>query len=450
MSNRTLLHYRSLLCLMALSFVFSGCIKDLPATATPEKTSQVITATISPTIRPSITTTPSPLPTATPTITPSPTSTITPTIVPTLLGNIPGEFLLYDYRKNVVLLYRADGSYKKTIYFFNEKNWSQPWNTAQWSPDGNKILIQDCSRAYDIEDTEFAKYLGCDLLLITLDEQEKMKEVKLPVKIRAGANWSPDGKKLTFIALKEEGTFGLHVLDVLSFDNQELPYKLPGRQEYNLHPAFTKDGKKIIWCADNDLMSINLDGSNAKKEMGCGIGEYDISRNGNRITFPGGSYLNSIMIMDIDGKNKRKLSDRSDLDNRHPIFSPDEDYIVYFSYGWKGAGKRLPPVGSDYIYIVKTDGSKKPVMIGVSAGGSSTSRWSPDEQYFLFYGWLTEQPNKRTATEPECFAIRPDLSQTFRIRTPLLCQGSLRPGASTEGIDAEIFALRVILPAPQK
>lgn len=73
------------------------------------------------------------------------------------------------------------------------------------------------------------------------------------------ADWSPDGRQFAFPVTRDGKRF-LHVADADGSHVREIP---DGR---GLYPHWSRDGKKLVFFAANNLHSINLDGS-ARRQL---------------------------------------------------------------------------------------------------------------------------------------------------------------------------------------
>jgi len=102
------------------------------------------------------------------------------------------------------------------------------------------------------------------------------------------------------------------------------------------------------------------------------ITNYEIAPDGNRALF---GARGDIFTLPVKHGNTRNLTDTSDVHERGSKWSPDGQWIAYIS----------DATGEDEIYIMKQDGSEKPVQLTT---GADTYKyqiyWSPDSKKILW------------------------------------------------------------------
>jgi RTX calcium-binding nonapeptide repeat (4 copies)/WD40-like Beta Propeller Repeat len=169
-----------------------------------------------------------------------------------------------------------------------------------------------------------------------------------------------------------------------------LTFDVLGNAEDDNNPAYSGDGKKIVWEGDTDLM-----GSNADDEIfimnadGTGQtpltpilddGDDDedpaISWDGRRIVFerpnPSGGD-DEIFIMNSDGSGQVPLTS-NDSDETDPVFSRDGKLIYY-----EGEDAE----GDSQIFVMNVDGSGQR-QLTTAEGFSSDPDVSPDDRRIVF------------------------------------------------------------------
>lgn len=153
-------------------------------------------------------------------------------------------------------------------------------------------------------------------------------------------------------------------------------------------PAFSPDGKKIIFSSDRDgnleLYTMNPDGSAQTRLTDSPTGELDpvFSPDGSRIAFVGdrdGNY--EIYTMNADGSGLTNLTATA-RDDTEPAWSPDGSRIVFQSNR----------DGNDEIYIMNANGSGQTRLTNNPAGEWHPA-FSPDGRKIAFDNFH-EQPSE--------------------------------------------------------
>ncbi len=139
------------------------------------------------------------------------------------------------------------------------------------------------------------------------------------------------------------------------------------------HPAWSPDGEKIVYAANQAIWIMNSDGSE-KKKLYDGMaweGEPTFNEDGTKIYFAAESkkafsarYI-SIHSMNPDGSEQLKITET--VDSREPSISPDGSRLVYISRA----------SGNYDIWTMKPNGSDK-ARITDATDDESSPAWSPD------------------------------------------------------------------------
>jgi Tol biopolymer transport system component len=228
------------------------------------------------------------LPTATatllPTETASPTPTVTltpqPTLAPTAtpVGGGFGQIAFASNRTGLpqIWIMNGDGSEKRQITD-TEQGACQP----SWSPDGMQIVfISPCDNHREV-------YTGSSLFIVNADGTGLA-----PLPTVGGGDyspaWSPDGKKIVFTSLRNKGTPSIYILN-LEDRSVEL---IMDSERWDLQPSWSADGDQIIYISTQN-------------------GPYQI------------------WIMNLDGTSSQRFSSSGGKKNTYPVWSPDEQLIVY-------------------------------------------------------------------------------------------------------------------------
>lgn len=143
-------------------------------------------------------------------------------------------------------------------------------------------------------------------------------------------------------------------------------------------PAWSMDGKKLVYASDQDIWIANADGSGSRKIYGSMSWDGDpVFYDSNSILFASeqvdafSSKFISIHRIGIDGTGRRQLT--TNAHSREPALSPDGGSIAYISR-----------VANDYdIWVMATDGTSK-IRLTDGKGNEKEPSWSPDGKY-IFY-----------------------------------------------------------------
>jgi TolB protein len=134
-------------------------------------------------------------------------------------------------------------------------------------------------------------------------------------------------------------------------------------------PAWTPDGRRIVYTRDRRLHSMDANGANKRSVTPPGTqGQSDpaVSPDGSTIAYttrsPGA--FRHLHLIDLDGANERAIPKALNYDFA-PSWSPDGTKLVYYGY----------PEGSSHVYVVNIDGSD---LAWLPIDGGSFPAWSPN------------------------------------------------------------------------
>jgi Tol biopolymer transport system component len=216
-----------------------------------------------------------------------------------------------------------------------------PWGdirNPKFSADGRRVAFYvatgDCSRALwtaNVDGSDANPLIGENIVSYTL---------------------SPDWEKVVYQIDTVEGTECF----VINADGTGRR-KLTGGDTYGFWPAFSPDGKEIIYAYGGVIYAMNADGTKRPLTSGGRYNENPVfSPDGKKIIYSsnvrrGLDTVSDIYIMNADGSEGRALT-RTPEDERAARFTPDGSKIVFSA---------LPPAENDDgepgFYVMNADGS---------------------------------------------------------------------------------------------
>jgi dipeptidyl aminopeptidase/acylaminoacyl peptidase len=210
--------------------------------------------------------------------------------------------------------------------------------------------------------------------------------------------------KLGVIAVDSDfgGQTGLGLDEIFTFPNtggppfRQLTFDVLGHvNEEDSAPAYSGDGKRIVWegetDGDDEIFIMNADGSGQTQLTPPSDGvESDedpaISWDGKRIVFsrfvpiPGGD--NEIFVMNSDGSGATQLT-FNETSDEHPVFSRDGKRIYY----------RGQDADSTEIFVMNVDGSGQRPLTTSGAAFAAEPDVSPDDRRITFVSDLLDPVN---------------------------------------------------------
>ena len=278
---------------------------------------------------------PSNAPSASSTATPIPVSeppaaTFTPSPIPTPKGG--GPLIAFvsnrgDGRTFQVFSIRTDGSDLAQLTF-TEGNKSQP----AWSPDGKKLLyVADGGR------DKFGNDLGLDIWVMDADGSN---HVNLTQSLGDDYDpaWAPDGGRIAFTSTRAAG--GIRQLFIMNADGSE-PNFITRGYGVEFSPNWSPDGQWIAFAisirsAPARLFLRTGEGVDPREfDLGDRLGQIDdpaFSPDGLKIVYtciePG---QNEICLVVVETTGTEIFMLTSTLGNKQPAWSPDGQWIVFTS-----------------------------------------------------------------------------------------------------------------------
>jgi Tol biopolymer transport system component/DNA-binding winged helix-turn-helix (wHTH) protein len=227
-------------------------------------------------------------------------------------------FFVKPNDKTVSYLADADGSNEIALSFYS--------GNYDWSPDSKKIVYQQNVSVGDP-----------DIFTYTLETGNSENITNLPTAFDAEHSFSPDGKQIVFVSLRD-GNAELYLMNVDGSDVR----RLTNHPAWDSHPVFSPDGTTIAFSSDqaaenSDVYMMNVDGSNVRRltdwptnewvEPGCW------SADGTQIAFTSDRYdgYEDIFVTSAEMFGARLILADDENDLSDPSYSPNGDHMIYQS-----------------------------------------------------------------------------------------------------------------------
>ncbi|HEX9224972.1 MAG TPA: hypothetical protein VF860_16705 [Candidatus Acidoferrales bacterium] len=197
---------------------------------------------------------------------------------------------------------------------------------AAWSPDGKSVAV-------DFRPAPPRAWDKTGIYTVDLDRSDTP-----PLVVRDAYHfaWSPDGKKLAYVASREKKN---HPAIYVSLADGSGEHRLTDPELKADDPAWSPDGRKFAIAVEHGihgtpqgLYVMNDDGSDLKNLSGKKdhIQSPVWSPDGKRIAFLVGKDSDTqIFMVNADGSGLRQLTNERKSYCRHPSWSPDSKEIVF-------------------------------------------------------------------------------------------------------------------------
>jgi TolB protein len=236
-----------------------------------------------------------------------------------------------------------------------------------WSPDGSKVLyVARRDRKVDVYVTSTAD-----------GSTQRLTHDALP---SAMPVWAPDGKTIAFVSMRE----GSRKIYLMAADGSQQRRLTQNDGDDEIAPRFSPDGKRLAYMAANEKVTPRVSVSDlqtgvARIVSNTPIGSFETpptwSPDGQRLTF---SVIKSgtgqIVSMRADGSDRRQLT-QAEARHNSPQWSPDGKSILYTAV----------PADAMFqsIYVMDADGKNSRKVYG-GAREVLTARWSERGERIVF------------------------------------------------------------------
>jgi serine/threonine protein kinase len=240
------------------------------------------------------------------------------------------------------------------------------------SPNGRSLAF---SRGND--------YNRADLYLLSLSEemrpQGEPERLEFDTRLNLFPAWTADGREIVFVSAHTTADMSLWKLGASnSAQRQRLPFAAPW------NPVVSHQGNRLAyatWYVDTNIWRVEVPASGGKPGEAVKVfsstsveSEPAFSPDGRQIAFKSGrSGAWEIWVADSDGSNPEKLTSFEGPVTTRPRWSPDGQRITFYS---DAAGNRD-------VYVMRKDGSELK-RLTMDPSSDTNPNWSADGKWIYF------------------------------------------------------------------
>ena len=194
--------------------------------------------------------------------------------------------------------------------------------------------------------------------------------------------FAADGRSIAFERVSGMNLADVWVLKVSATLEPGELRKLPAEGSFARQPAWTADGREILYASGIDLRSniyrVPVDGwspSHLIEALGDGVDDPTVSSSSRRLAYS--RYLRNSNIWRLDLQTRsvdRGPLISSSFREAVPQYSPDGKRIVFYSNR----------SGLNQIWVCDADGTRATQLTSMTGNITGTPRWSPDGKQISF------------------------------------------------------------------
>ena len=254
------------------------------------------------------------------------------------------------------IVFQSDADGDNEIYLLTQQGVSKltdnTWNDEypRWSPDGKKIaFMANPEEGYEVF---IMNRDGTEITQLTKDAGSRIGF--------SGLSWYPDGQKIAFSVEKKKGFLRNYTTWVIDVATKKLEKLAPQHQDEWATPNFSPTGNSL--------------GLTAKKTIGWDVAVYDFetekltflteggkacrpqfSKDGQKIAYVSSAAdgKGDIWVMNPDGSGQTRITERDETFDYFPSWSPGRRRIVFCS-----SLKHYPYEGKWALFLVNVDTKK--------------------------------------------------------------------------------------------
>jgi Tol biopolymer transport system component len=238
------------------------------------------------------------------------------------------------------------------------------------------------------------------LFLLSVDTQEQRKLTNPPSRPMGDGDttpaFSPDGRTLAFARFQDgETRADLYVLRLAAgYTAEREPARLRSANLLNFAPAWTPDGKEVVFSANtltagSGLWRIQVSTKATPRKLAFAPGEAStpaVSQQLNRLAYSEDKYDTNIWRIDLQGPGSRPSAPAQFIASTRPesapMFSPDGKRIAFVSQR----------SGASELWVCDNDGSNPAQLTSLAGPPIGALQWSWDSQSIAF--WVVKKENE--------------------------------------------------------